>query len=85
MSLHGYGIELIEKCVLDLYGVYNNDFYLFLCDDFNAGTTSENLKNATNDFDEMFVNEDNYVFARQSKVIHERNVFCEQLLVLCKL
>ena len=79
LSQQGYGIELFEKCVLDLYDVYNV-FYLFLCDS-NARTASENFKNATNDFDEMFVNEDT-VFPRQSQD-NERNVFGEQLLVLC--
>ena len=68
--------------VLDLYGVYN-DFYLFLCGVFNARTASEHFKNATNDFDEMFVNEDT-IFPRQSQD-NERNVFGEQLLALCKI
>lgn len=82
LSQHGYGIEVIEKCVLDLYELYN-DFYLLLCGDFNSRTASENVSYTENELEEMLGREDN-LFPRQSKD-NEKNVFGEQLLELCNL
>ena len=37
----GKGIEITEHCLADLYEV-TNDFYLFMCGDFNACTNQDN-------------------------------------------
>ena len=43
---NGYGVEIIEKCVLDI--CYNTEeFLLLMCGDFNART---GIRNGTRDF-----------------------------------
>lgn len=79
---NGFGIELMEKCVLDLYNSYD-DFHLFLCGDFNARTASENVTLCTDDLDDLNETVEN-LFPRQSRDT-EKNVFGEQLLELCNL
>ena len=49
---HGYGVELIEKCVMDLHDV-TDDFSLLLCGDLNARTASENYNQVQDDCEDV--------------------------------
>ena len=48
----GYGMEIIEKCVMDLHDK-TNDFYLLLCGDLNARTASENYNQVQDDYEDV--------------------------------
>ena len=49
---HGYGMEIIEKCVMDLHDKTDN-FYLLLCGDLNARTASENYSQVQDDYEDV--------------------------------
>jgi hypothetical protein len=82
---HGFGIELVEKTMLDLYDKYT-DFHFLICGDLNARTASRNYipisDDNLDDFTESLIPETD--FPRQS-VDLENNMFGEQLLELCAL
>ena len=50
LTPHGYGMEIIEKCVMDLNNK-TDDFYVLLCGDLNARTASENYNQVQDDYD----------------------------------
>ena len=79
---NGFGLELIEKCVLDLYDK-RDDFYLILCGDLNARTGSKNCKKVNDNFDDTLT-EEGEIFPRRSQD-KDTNTFGEQLLELCSM
>ena len=74
---HGYGMEIIEKCVMDLHDK-TDDFYLLLCGDLNARTASENSNQVQDDYEDVLSKVVNS-FPRKSQDIHT-NVFGQQLI-----
>ena len=52
LTPHGYGMEIIEKCVMDLHDK-TDDFYLLLCGDLNARTASENYSQVQDDYEDV--------------------------------
>ena len=53
VTQHGYGVELKEKCAMDLRDV-TDDFSLLLCGDLNARTASENYNKVQDDCEDVF-------------------------------
>ena len=47
-----YGLEIIEKCVMDLHDK-TDEFYLLLCGDLNARTASENYNQVQDDYEDV--------------------------------
>lgn len=79
---HGYGVEMIEQCILDLYGECD-DFHVLLCGDLNARTASSNCSKILDDLDSI-TDEQSDFFPRQSQDT-VTNIFGEQLLELCNI
>ena len=52
VTQHGYGVELIEKCLMDPHDV-TDDFSLLLCGDLNARTASENYNQVQDDCEDV--------------------------------
>jgi hypothetical protein len=75
----GYGLEVIDKCLMDLYEEYN-EFSFLLCGDLNARTASENFIFLQSDVDDFNVKPETD-FPRESRDT-EINVFGQQLLEL---
>jgi hypothetical protein len=67
---HGYGIEILEQCIVDLYERFK-DFSLLICGDLNSRTGCTNAAPADDDDDEIddaFWNEsENNMFVRRSE------------------
>ena len=80
LTPHGYGMEIIEKCVMDLHDK-TDDFYLLLCGDLNARTASENYNQVQDDYEDVLSEVVNS-FPRKSQDNHT-NVFGQQLIELC--
>ena len=49
---YGFGLKLLEQCILDLYDSFD-DFHILLCDDLNARTASENYTGIPEYFQEI--------------------------------
>lgn len=85
-SKHGFGIELLEKTLLDLHEKYDN-FQFLICGDLNARTASRNvLLHSEDDIEPDNVSNfsKDTDFPRQSDD-QEINRFGEQLLEFCGL
>ena len=82
VTQHGYGVELIEKCVLDLH-VVTDDFSLLLCGDLNARTASENYNQVQDDCEDVLAKVCD-CFPRKSQDNHT-NVFGQHLIELCNM
>ena len=82
VTQHGYGVELIEKCVMDLHDV-TDDFSLLLCGDLNARTASENYNHVQDDCEDVLAKVCD-CFPRKSQDNHT-NVFGQQLVELCNM
>ena len=53
-SQFGYGIELLEQCILDLYDSFD-DFHVLLCGDLNARTASENYTSVSVELEDVLL------------------------------
>ena len=88
ISEHGYGIEILEQCIIDLFVNRDDDFSLIVCGDLNARTGSANAVLADSydvDFNKIQVSDsENVVFERTSDD-KETNTFGKQLLDLCSM
>ena len=82
VTQHGYGMELIEKCVMDLHDV-TDDFTLLLCGDLNARTASENYNQVQDDCEDV-LDKVCDCFPRKSQGNYT-NVFGQQLTELCNM
>ena len=82
VTQHGYGMEVIEKCVMDLHDV-TDDFSLLLCGDLNARTASENYNQVQDDWEDVLAKVCD-CFPRKSQDNHT-NVFGQQLIELCNM
>jgi len=78
---HGYGVELLDKCILDLSGEYE-DFHLIICGDLNARTASDNHTYSSVDDDCFTQNETDFPRTSHDKEI---NLFGEDLLEFCSI
>ena len=81
---NGYGLEILEQCIVDLYQNLD-EFYLIICGDLNARTGKENY--IINDpflFDKENDDKDELIFERNSDD-GEINLFGRQLLEVCKM
>ena len=76
ISQNGYGLEIIEKCIMDLYDELDG-FFLMLCGDFNARTGSKSCS-IFSDFEDVMAEEAD-LFPRVSQDV-DFNTFGEQLL-----
>ena len=81
-SQHGYGMEVLDQVLLDLYDLHD-DFSFILNGDFNARTASRNFSGISDDFDDMSINV-NTQFPRVSQD-DSSNMFGDQLLELCNM
>ena len=79
---NGYAMDLLEKCIMDLYEAMD-DFYLMICGDFNARTASKNCNYWSSDDMEPFDVCDNDSVMSRTSQDKEVNVFGQQLLELC--
>ena len=82
VTQHGYGVELFEKCVMDLHDV-TDDFSLLLCGYLNARTASENYNQGQDDCEDILAKVCD-CFPRKSQDNHT-NVFGQQLVELCNM
>ena len=81
---NGYGLEILEQCIVDLYQNLD-DFYLIICGDLNTRTGKENY--IINDpllFDKENDDKDELIFDRNSDD-GEINLFGRQLLEVGKM
>ena len=80
---NGYGVEIIEKCVLDICD-NTEEFLLLMCGDFNARTGIRNGTRDAEDLDDVFCNRDcdKEPFLRRSNDTHV-NTSGNQLIDLC--
>ena len=86
-TIDGYGLEVIEECIVSLYDKHD-DFLILLSGDFNARTASRNYEVSVSDddFEQSSCNIffDNCILERKSDD-KETNIFGEQLIELCKI
>ena len=80
----GYGLEVIEECIISLHEKYD-DFLILLTGDFNARTANNNYEDFEDDFEEVNTNisDNDGLYARCSNDV-ETNIFGHQLIELCK-
>jgi len=81
---YGYGIEILEQCIVDLYEQFD-DFSLIICGDLNARTGCVNAMPSDVDDDGLWNkanSEDDDVFARLSDD-KEINSFGKELIDMC--
>jgi hypothetical protein len=79
---NGYGHELIEVCIMNLYCKYQ-DFFLLLCGDLNSRTAEHNYTETIIPSDDnILYNTDSYMLKRSS-CDKEINMFGNQLLDFC--
>lgn len=84
MAQDGHGIELLEKCVLDLHDSLG-DFLLLICGDFNARTADRNINFSLSDDIEP-ANVDNLCdLVKRKSQDTVVNHFGEQLLEFCNI
>jgi len=87
-SQNGFGLEVLEQCLLDLYERFE-DFYVVICGDLNARTGCMNaiVKDEwvdENDYIQYYMTEqDDFIFKRQSDD-KEMNTFGKELLNVCE-
>ena len=81
----GYGLEVIEECIVCLHEKCE-DFLILLSGDFNARPAKSNYEAINDDFEEGDRNipSDHHLFERRSDDT-ERNIFGDQLIELCKI
>ena len=82
VTQHGYGVEVTEKCVMDLHDV-TDDFSQLLCGDLNTRTASENYNQVQDDCEDVLAKVCD-CFPRKSQDNHT-NVFGQQLIELCNM
>ena len=79
---NGYGMEVLEQCLLDLQDGYD-DFYLMLTGDFNARTANNNYSISDDDFDFNLAKASGMIdLCRRSQDEHT-NMFGDNLLEIC--
>jgi len=87
-SQYGFGLEILEQCLMDLFERYE-DFSMIVCGDLNARTGCENA--VLDDDDDEWrdewrpydkTNVDNYVFTRNSDD-RELSIFGRELINIC--
>ena len=86
---NGYGLELLEQCLVDLYEEYD-DFHLIIGGDLNARTGNDNMCTDKDMFDGNIigdsVNSDEAVQAYERVSDDcETNMFGKQLLEICQM
>lgn len=88
ISEHGYGIEILEQCIVDLFESIDDEFSLIVCGDLNARTGSDNaVHNDSYDVEWNSMREkvdDSALFQRISDD-KETNAFGKELLDLCSM
>jgi hypothetical protein len=84
--MYGYGLELLENCITDLYSKHN-DCFIFFSGDLNARTAENNYSGVDpEDFEDMLTtNKEKMGTCMFERYSHdkERNIFGEQLLEFC--
>lgn len=84
---NGFGMEVLEQCIIDLYEKCN-DLNLIICGDLNARTGSENAAQMDNDFENMIRVRDeneNFSFFKRKSDDKEINGFGRDLLDMCSI
>ena len=84
---NGYGIELLEKCMIDIADHHNN-FFVLLNGDFNSRTANRNytdidLEDPLHTKTDVYKSDVDAIFSRNSND-DELNVFGEQLIEFCE-
>ena len=92
ISENGFGIEVLEECMIDLYEK-KGDCYFMVCGDLNARTGNENYKGEVECLEDITVggdssnvieSEERNIYARRSDDT-ELNMFGRQLLEVCEM
>lgn len=81
-SQHGFGLEILEQCLIDLHERFE-DFYVMVCGDLNARTGCENAIVNENVLDESFGNTEYDTFFCRRSDDKEITNFGKALLELC--
>ena len=82
ISEHGFGLEVIEKCILEIYENFPQ-CYIMICGDLNARTGSLNCHEDPDDFDVLTPTDDES--CRRKSQDQGINSFGEQLVELCNM
>ena len=80
---HGSGVELLEKCIADLYEKYD-DMNLFICGDLNARTGTNNFSPGINNLSDILFDKESFSYARKSQDT-KSNTFGDQLIEFCNI
>ena len=84
ITQNGYGIELLEKCVMDIHNTHD-DFHVLVCGDLNARTASKNYTASLFEDDEQFCRQNQSALFPRNSQDKEVNRFGEQLLEFCNI
>ena len=79
---YGFGINLLEQCILDPHDSFD-DFHILSCGDLNARTASEIYAGIAEDFQYIML-QANSIFPRKSQDLIV-NTFGQQLLDFCNM
>ena len=81
----GYGLELLDKCVVDICATYN-DFYILVSGDLNARTAEKNYTSSDPEDSDWLTRKDvNVDLCNRISCDKESNLFGEQLLECCNI
>lgn len=86
VSEYGYGIEILEQCIVDLFESIHEDFSLIVCGDLNARTSSNNAvpdDSFDEDWNKVCFRDSDYEMCARISDDKETNAFGKELLDMC--